>query len=236
MPVFKMPVIRQYFHKGLLWRASETEEVQSFELFIDLLYVGIIAIMGDRAAETPSGEALLQFCVTFLLSWKLWSDITLVVSWIETDDIIQRVCIVFVMICLVGFTINITDALTTGTTYTQLIAFYLTQRLFLSAYYLWVGYLLPMVRGTMIAFVVAIVIPSTLWIASIQVTGGSRLALIWIAIPLDLFGSGAIVGIMHAAQTYNGAFWTRMQHYLDFYPGVNIEHKSMRHFKVEFPS
>lgn len=41
---WKKPVVRQYFHKGLLWRASAIEEVASFELFVDLLYVGIIAI------------------------------------------------------------------------------------------------------------------------------------------------------------------------------------------------
>lgn len=41
-------MVRQYFHKGLLWRASDVEEVASYELFVDLLYVGIIAIVGDR--------------------------------------------------------------------------------------------------------------------------------------------------------------------------------------------
>ena len=84
MKFWKKPVIRQYFHKGLIWRASETTEVASFELFVDLLYVGIIAINGDRAAEDPTGTALLQFCVTFILSWKLWSELTLIVSWFET--------------------------------------------------------------------------------------------------------------------------------------------------------
>lgn len=59
--LFKVPVVRQYFHKGILWRASTSEEVRSFELFVDLLYVGIIAINGDAAAESPTGEALLKF-------------------------------------------------------------------------------------------------------------------------------------------------------------------------------
>ena len=84
MKFWKKPVIRQYFHKGLIWRASETAEVASFELFVDLLYVGIIAINGDRAADDPTGTALLQFCITFILSWKLWSELTLIVSWFET--------------------------------------------------------------------------------------------------------------------------------------------------------
>lgn len=38
MKLFQRPVVKQYFHRGLLWRASEATEVMSFELFFDLLY------------------------------------------------------------------------------------------------------------------------------------------------------------------------------------------------------
>jgi hypothetical protein len=61
LKLFKVPVVRQYFHKGILWRASGCKEVSSFELFVDLLYVGIIAINGDAAAEEPTGYELLKF-------------------------------------------------------------------------------------------------------------------------------------------------------------------------------
>ena len=61
LKLFKVPGVRQYFHKGILWRASGSEEVRSFELFVDLLYVGIIAINGDAAAEHPTGYSLLKF-------------------------------------------------------------------------------------------------------------------------------------------------------------------------------
>lgn len=77
-------MVRQYFHKGLIWRAPESEEVASFELFVDLLYVGIIAVNGDSAAEHPTGASLLRFCITFIISWKIWSDCTLVISWFES--------------------------------------------------------------------------------------------------------------------------------------------------------
>ena len=89
MKVWKKPVVRQYFHRGLLWRASSTTEVASFELFVDLLYVGILAINGDHAADDPTGYELLRFAITFILSWKIWSDLALIIAWFETDDIIQ---------------------------------------------------------------------------------------------------------------------------------------------------
>ena len=75
------PTIRQYWHRGLLWRASEVEEVASFELFVDLLYVGIISIIGDTAVENATGFSLLKFTITFALAFKMWSDLTLLVSW-----------------------------------------------------------------------------------------------------------------------------------------------------------
>lgn len=93
MKLWKKPVVRQYFHKGLLWRASDSTEVASFELFVDLLYVGILAINGDRASEDPNGTELLRFAVTFILSWKIWSDVALIISWFETDDFVQVSCI-----------------------------------------------------------------------------------------------------------------------------------------------
>ena len=79
-----MPVVRQYMHKGLLWRASASEEVASFELFVDLLYVGIIAVIGDAAAEDPTALKLLHSLIVFTISWKIWNDLGMIVSWFET--------------------------------------------------------------------------------------------------------------------------------------------------------
>ena len=81
MKLWKKPIIRQYWHRGLLWRASEVEEVASFELFVDLLYVGIISVIGDNAAENATGFSLLKFTVTFALAYKMWTDLSLIVSW-----------------------------------------------------------------------------------------------------------------------------------------------------------
>lgn len=36
--LFKRPVVKQWFHRGLLWRASEDTQIQAIELFFDLLF------------------------------------------------------------------------------------------------------------------------------------------------------------------------------------------------------
>ena len=62
----------------------------SYELFIDLLYVGIIAVIGDKAAEDPTGVAFLRFAITFILGWKMWSDLTVVISWFGESSLCAR--------------------------------------------------------------------------------------------------------------------------------------------------
>ena len=77
---WRRPVIRQYFHKGLLWRSSQKGEVFSFELFVDLVYVGVIGIVGDKTAEDPTGKALVEYVVLMCMSYKIWNDATMIVG------------------------------------------------------------------------------------------------------------------------------------------------------------
>ena len=99
---WKKPIIRQYFHKGLIWRASHKTEPAPFELFVDLLYVGVIGINGDRAAEQANGVGLLYFTITFIISYKLWAELTLMISWFETDDVVERLVVCFFTIVSAG--------------------------------------------------------------------------------------------------------------------------------------
>ncbi|KAG7004680.1 hypothetical protein G7Y79_00024g056300 [Physcia stellaris] len=223
---WKTPVVRQYFHRGLLWRAQESEEVASYELFVDLLYVGIIAIIGDTAAENATRFGFLQFLVTFILSWKMWNDLTLSISSFENDDIFRRISVLFVMICLFGYTLNIVEAF--ESTWTMLVAFYLAQRLFNCIYYLQVGYLLPIVRGTMIFAAVSIIVPSALWIGSVHLEYPQRLPLVWIAIVIDLFGQQSMMFFTRPEWKRFPRFKKLADTWFDFYPAVNIEHKTER--------
>ncbi|KAL8665487.1 MAG: hypothetical protein Q9202_002192 [Teloschistes flavicans] len=226
LKVWKRPIVRQYFHKGLIWRSTELQEVASYELFVDLLYVGIIAIVGDSAAEEPTAYGLLKFTIVFSIGWKIWSDIQMVTSWLETDDIFQRFCVMFVLVCLFGYTLNIVEAF--ETTYAMMISFYLTQRLFLAAYLLWISYLIPMIRGFMVSQVVIATIGSAIWIASIHVDYPARLALIWIAMFLDIIGQGFLVLIVRRAQKMKNRAGPIIQKWFEFQPSLNIEHRTER--------
>ena len=70
MELFKWPVVRQYFHRGLLWRSAEETEVMSFELFLDLLYGRCSGLPVDGLTEvlmlTPVQSASLPSTATML--------------------------------------------------------------------------------------------------------------------------------------------------------------------------
>lgn len=149
-----------------MWRASETTEVAPFELFFDLLYAGTLAINGDHAAENPTKHELLRFSITFIMGWKIWCDLKGIMSWIETDDILQRLSVVLIMVFLLGQGVsswlddaNAEDSFTTNMlnafqdTYAILVAFYIAARLFMGSNFLIIARVIPMVRGMMLCLV-----------------------------------------------------------------------------------
>ncbi|KAK7415531.1 hypothetical protein QQZ08_012309 [Neonectria magnoliae] len=231
--LFKKPVVKQWFHQGLLWRASEQAEIQAIELFFDLLYVGIIHTNGEHIWAEPTGHELLRFVITFVMSWKIWSDVTLALSWFETDDVLTRLEILYVIACLLGFTTNMTYSFYEDekhNTYVMMVSFYLAARLKGVVHFALTAGLLPMVRGVMICESINIMVPSAIWIASIHVEMPSRLALIWVALAIDLWGQSIIVGLFRYGRA-NGEN-TRIGKFLyglfEFYPAVNIEHRVER--------
>lgn len=95
------------------------------------------------------------------------------------------------MACLLGLTTNMLDAF--ESTYAQLIAFYMAARLFMAVYCLCLAVIVAMVRPMMITQAGVALILCALWIGSIYIDMPNRIAIIWIAIFLDLTGSMFIV-------------------------------------------
>lgn len=219
MRFWQKPVVRQYFHKGLLWRSQEQQETKSYELFLDLFYVGIIAISGDNSAEEATGQAVLRFAYTFILAWKFWSDIGLTISWFDADDIVQRLAALFCMICLLGLTTNIAGAW--DITYTPLIAFYIAQRWFMALYLLWNAWLIPMVRGAMVGNALVVFLPGLLWIGSTFIEDPwARQAIIWPTIFLDLFAYSILVAV-ERGPNWTGPLQPWLKRVFEFVPGAS---------------
>lgn len=206
----------------------------SFELFIDLLYVGIIGVIGDTASEDATALSLLHFTITYVMSWRMWADIATLTNWFETGDIVQRLSILLYLACLLGFTVNIANAF--ESTYTAMIAFYLAQRMFQGLYFIWVAKLVPTVRGVMVGQGILIFVTCPIWIASVHTAYPSQLGLVFLALLLDIFSGTAFSYFIRVTQRIDLSnsskrsvcLWGYVSSHFDFYPAINIEHRVER--------
>ncbi|KAM4065746.1 bacterial low temperature requirement A protein (LtrA) domain-containing protein [Hirsutella rhossiliensis] len=105
--VVKRPKALQWFYDGRLYKASDEErQAGRFELFLDLLYVAIVANFSDDLAEHPDGAHLAKFLLIFTPAWHIWSDTRELMNSYYTDDLPQRLIILWIMALLVLYANN----------------------------------------------------------------------------------------------------------------------------------
>ena len=113
-------------------------------------------------------------------------------------------------------------------TYTSALAFYITQRLFLCLWFLMVAFLVPMIKGTMFMQCFIIILTVTFWIGSIHCQWPGQLALIWVAILVDIFGGILIINLVRQTRSGKSAVSRFIAKYFEFFPAINIEHRVER--------
>ena len=80
--------------------------VGRFELFIDLIWVGIISNLAenfsDHAFGTDSsstiGPDIIEFIFLFLISWRVWKDLQVFMTKYHTNDLVHRFFVVWIII------------------------------------------------------------------------------------------------------------------------------------------
>lgn len=54
-------------------------------------------------AEEATAEELLRFVITFIMSWKIWTEVTYALSWFESDTIVTKLEILTFLATLLGY-------------------------------------------------------------------------------------------------------------------------------------
>jgi low temperature requirement protein LtrA len=107
--LIKRPKALQWFHHGQLRKATEGErQAGRFELFLDLLYVALVANFAEDFAAHPTGQGLVLYILIFAPAWHIWSDLREIMNSYYTDDLVQRLVILWVMALLVLYGNNAT--------------------------------------------------------------------------------------------------------------------------------
>jgi low temperature requirement protein LtrA len=68
--LIKAPVVRQFICDGKLFREEDDRSQSHFELFADLVFVGIVHVLGEVAAEEATAFNAGKF---WLLFWPPWT-------------------------------------------------------------------------------------------------------------------------------------------------------------------
>ena len=150
----------------------------------------------------------------------------------ERDDIVQKFCVLFYLVNLFGYTTNIAYAFEHNSTadedqtYIPMMSFYLLERFYGALYFAWLSYVVPTVRGTCISSSAISTIGGLFWIASSQFNYPARLPFIWIAILIDLFGGLFAMWLAKSTRILGSRFARFTSKWFDFYPAVNIEHRT----------
>ncbi|CUA75340.1 hypothetical protein RSOLAG22IIIB_05843 [Rhizoctonia solani] len=104
--LIRPPIVRQWIHLGKIHR-EHTERVPScLELFFDLVFVAIAHQLSESVAENASAAGLAKFVLIFYPTWSLWSEFRNFINASGTDDILQRLAVLWLMALLVGYTAN----------------------------------------------------------------------------------------------------------------------------------
>lgn len=68
------PVVRQWIAGGKLYRERGERGSPRIELFLDLLYVGVVHQLAEAAVEDPTWAGVARFVLTFWPSWSVWEE------------------------------------------------------------------------------------------------------------------------------------------------------------------
>lgn len=102
----KRPVVRQWIHQSNLYKEKDERLPSRFELFFDLMFVGIAHVVAEGATEEATGFNLLKFVLEYFPTWSFWMDVRTFLNVSGTDDLKERMGLLASMVLLAGYAGN----------------------------------------------------------------------------------------------------------------------------------
>ncbi|MCO5554358.1 hypothetical protein L7F22_007887 [Adiantum nelumboides] len=107
--LFRRPRPLQYFRGNVLVRSEEERGSGRLELFFDLTFVGIIAVLAQSAVADPTGPGFVRYILTYTAAFLVWNWMRETFDAFYKDDLSQRILVLFVMACLILYGNNAPD-------------------------------------------------------------------------------------------------------------------------------
>ncbi|KAI8606798.1 hypothetical protein BC830DRAFT_1176075 [Chytriomyces sp. MP71] len=98
--LFRRPRYRQFFLGPILHRSTEEMKTSWTEIFVDLLYVGVLAKAGELVRGDQSWDAFSKFCLVVIPCLAHWNAYTLYNNQIHHEDLYAKVLVNVIMISI----------------------------------------------------------------------------------------------------------------------------------------
>ena len=181
------PKVRAYYKGDRLFKSINDDEqlaTNSIGLFVDFLFVAITSLAGNIAVDSEDFSiGIALYCVTFIPAWRLWHFIRDIISVFEMNALSQRVLILWILICLVGFATNLN--LNDGVTPYMLVLFVTTARVIIALAHLVFAATVPRFRPINLHHAISSILPVALWTYSAFVMPPWRYGLMGISFLMD---------------------------------------------------
>lgn len=174
---FIRPHALNYFKDGVLYRTKGERSSSKTELFLDLMYVGIIANLAGDAVEHASWGALLKYILLFIAVWTVWCDIKDFTNYYYNEDLSQKLYILWILILLTIFCNNQTAILEDRSGAEFVVIPYILCRLSLSVSLYVYSFWIPEHRVQMRIYSASILVTCGLWIIVIFVGTRAKIGL-----------------------------------------------------------
>ncbi|CUM67117.1 uncharacterized protein PRCAT00004806001 [Priceomyces carsonii] len=174
---FIKPHALNYFKDGVLYRTKGERASSKTELFLDLMYVGIIANLAGDASEHASGAALLKYVLFFIPAWTVWADIKDFTNYYYNEDLSQKVYILWILSLLTLFANSHSKILDGPKEAALTVVPYILCRVSLSISLLVYSIFIPEHRVQQRLYAVLILITSSLWIPVIFIGTRAKVGL-----------------------------------------------------------
>jgi low temperature requirement protein LtrA len=215
--LFRRPRAHQYFRGTTLVRSDEERSSGRLELFFDLTFVGIIAVLAEEAVAEPTGASLVRYLITYTAAYNVWSSMREVFNSFYNDDISQKILVLFVMCCLVIYgnnAPNVQQNLSEGPARAATIASYLLAKLALFSTFFYYSFHIKSFRAQIRFHTAMWLIAAGIYIGSIFVDVKSAVAMAVVALAIEVLGWPL---------AYSGIFQRLVR--LRYSSAINLEHE-----------
>lgn len=182
---FIKPHALNYFKDGILYRTKGERSSSRLELFLDLMYVGIIANLAGSASDDASGKALLKYVLLFIPAWQVWADIKDFTNYYYNEDLSQKVYIIWILVLLTLYTNSDGGVLESHKNTALVVVPYILCRFSLAISVFFYSFWIPEHRAQQRLYFVLIIITCCIWIPVIFISTRAKIGLAFANIFLE---------------------------------------------------